>query len=266
MDKLFKQIKELNGHQQKRVSEFISSIGKPLDEIFIQIEKLNKFKQQRVFDFIKALNKPLKESTNKDSEYVNSAFSEEFRSRILTQHAFQNSPLFQDSFDSAFMAASKASGKDCKEAPIGERFWDVEVDGLRISLKSTREKNLSSKTLKISKLTEAAWIQDCRSAAIREERTKNLFIEYMDIVGSIIQLRYFKKKQMYELVEIPMELFKPILDVPRSYFNSDGPTINIPVGENPPNLKLRLDRSDAKITIVSILKERCIVHGTWQLI
>lgn len=266
MNKLFDQIEKLNKFQKKRVSEFLSIIDTPLDDLVGQIEELNKFQQNRVSEFVGALKKPYKEWLNKGSSYIDELFAEEFRSRILTQHAFQDTPLFQDTFDSAFIAALNASGKNCKSAPAGERFWDLIVDDFRISLKSTKAKSLNLKKLKISKLTEAAWIQDCRTASMREKRTKDLFAEYIDVVDTIFQLRYFAKKAYYELVEIPVELFAPILEVPRESFDSDGPTINIPVGMDPPILKLKIDRSDAKITINSILKSHCIVHGTWTLI
>lgn len=159
----------------------------------------------------------------------------------------------------------KAGKHECNNAPIGERFWDIEVDGKKISLKSTKEKNLHIDKLKISKLTEAAWIQDCRSATIREEQTKVLFREYVYKVHSIIQLRYFKEKNYYELVEIPVVLFRHIEELPRNAFNSDGPTLEIPIGEDPPYLKVKLDRSDAKITINAILKSHCTILASWQL-
>jgi hypothetical protein len=70
---------------------------------------------------------------------------------------------------------------------------------------------------------------------------------------------------MYELVEIPVSLFSQVLKVGRTHFSADGPTINIPIGKDPPDFTLKLDRSDAKITIANINKTLCLVHGTWQL-
>lgn len=70
---------------------------------------------------------------------------------------------------------------------------------------------------------------------------------------------------MYELVEIPVTLLSQILDVGPKHYAADGPTIKIPVGKNPPDFTLKLDRSDAKITVANINKARCLVHGIWQL-
>ena len=120
-------------------------------------------------------------------------------------------------------------------------------------------------TLHISKLTEAAWIQDCRTATKRREHTHRLFQEYCGEVDAIVQLRYFLTLRLYELVEIPVSLLSQILEVSRTHFSADGPTINIPIGKDPPDFTLKLDRSDAKITIANINKDLCLVHGTWQL-
>jgi hypothetical protein len=152
-----------------------------------------------------------------------------------------------------------------EQAPAGQRFWDVTIDGRRISLKSSKARSLRDETLHISKLTEAAWIQDCRTAAKRREYTHRLFRKYCSEVDGIVQLRYFHSLQLYELVEIPVPLFSQVLEVGRAHFSADGPTINIPVGKDPPDFTLKLDRSDAKITIANINKHLCLVHGTWQL-
>ena len=163
------------------------------------------------------------------------------------------------------MRAARAAGHAVTQAPDGQRFWDVEIDGRKISLKSTAQKGLKVKTLHISKLCEAAWIQDMRGAAQREGATKNLFAEYTTAVDSIIQLRLFKAKAFYELVKIPSTLLAQVASVPRAEFAPDGPSIGIPVGQDPPDFTLKLDRSDAKVTLANINKEVCSVLGTWQL-
>jgi hypothetical protein len=81
----------------------------------------------------------------------------------------------------------------------------------------------------------------------------------------ILQLRYFQLQSLYELVEIPVTLFSQVLKVGKTHFSADGPTINIPIGKTPCDFTLKLDRSDAKITIANISKAQCVVHGTWRL-
>lgn len=231
----------------------------------IDLSTLTKTEKRRLEEFIIALRTPCESKVNPDSELCDEEFESEFRSKLLAHHCFMGSPLFQESFDSAFISACINSGRKVEKAPSGQRFWDVIVDGKKISLKSIKAKNLSEETLHISKLTEAAWIQDCRSASKRHQHTMDLFEEYCNEVDSIIQLRYFAKARKYELVEIPVVLFSQIFDVEKSYFSSDGPTINIPIGKDPPDFALKLDRSDAKITITKINKELCTVHATWKI-
>lgn len=226
---------------------------------------LTKSEERRVSEFLTALRSPCSVNKNQSSYLVSDAFENEFRSRLLANHCFIGSPLFQESFDSAFIAASEFAGFQVALAPEGQRFWDVSINGKSISLKSSKAKNLKVSTLHISKLTEAAWIQDCRTAAKRQELTLDLFREYTAKVDSIIQLRFFQASLLYELVEIPVELFAQINTIDRMLFAADGPSIDIPVGKQPPDFCLKLDRSDAKVTLSKINKQLCTVHCTWCL-
>lgn len=221
--------------------------------------------ERRLHEFISALLTPCKAQMGSASVLNSMEFESEFRSKLLTHHCFMGAPLFQESFDSAFMAACLHAGHQVEQAPAGQRFWDVAIDGRRISLKSSKARSLREGTLHISKLTEAAWIQDCRTATKRREYTHQLFREYCGEVDAIVQLRYFHTLRLYERVEIPVPLFSRVLDVSKTHFSADGPTINIPIGKDPPDFTLKLDRSDAKITIANINKGLCVVHGTWQL-
>ena len=221
--------------------------------------------ERRLQEFINALRTRCEVWRNPKSDINSEEFESEFRSKLLAHHCFIGSPLFQQSFDSAFISSCIQAGRKIWPAPGGQRFWDVTVDGRKISLKSTKAKNLRLEKLHISKLTEGAWIQDCRTAAKRQKMTQDLFRQYCQEVDAIIQLRYFRKLKLYELVEIPVSLFAQILDVGKKHFSADGPTINIPIGKEPPDFTLKIDRSDAKITLANINKEICIVHGSWKL-
>lgn len=199
------------------------------------------------------------------SPFLSNRFEKEFRTTLLIHHYFLRAPLATNSFEAAFIRAARSGGHNIRKAPAGQRFWDVELDGLRISLKSTAAANLRVRSLHISKLCEAAWIQDARSATHREENTKRLFAEYTATVHAIIQLRLFKKNAFYEMVRIPTTVLAQVADVPRVKFRPEGPSIGIPIGQDPPNFTLKLDRSDAKITLANIDKRVCTVVGTWLL-
>lgn len=226
---------------------------------------LTVIERKRVEEFLQVLRTPCDVFRAQDSFFNSPVFEEAFRSKLLTHHCFIGSPLFQQSFDSAFLSACRESGMAVQPAPDGQRFWDVEVGGRKLSLKSTKAKDLRRDFLHISKLTEAAWIQDCRTASKRQQQTKALFADYTEQVDAIIQLRYFGGQKFYELVEFPVALFEQIKNVGRQQFESDGPSIKIPIGAETPDFTLKLDRSDAKITIAKINKAKCKVHGTWKL-
>jgi len=210
--------------------------------------------QRRLREFLDALRTPCEARMGPGSPYDSEAFETEFRSKLLAHHCFMGTPLFQESFDSAFTAACLPAGHEVSPAPAEQRFWDVMIGGRRISLKSSKAKSLREGTLHISKLTEAAWIQDCRTATLRRERTLCLFDENCSEVEAIIQLRNFGALRRYELAEIPVTLLAQVLTVGIKQFAADGPTINIPVGKNPPDFTLKLDRSDAKVTLANINK------------
>lgn len=229
-------------------------------------ESLTPSEDRQLREVLRVLRSPVKEDLHPRSDLLTEEFASEFRCRILLQHALQGSPLFQDTFEAAFGKAASASGLQVS-FPHGrtERFWDLQLGKERLSLKSSKAKSLKTSKLHISKLSEAAWIQDCRTAKSRLEKTVDFFKNYLERVDRIIQLRYFIEKKLYELVEIPVSLLNPIFDAPVGAFAAEGSRIGIPVGASVYDLTVILDRSDAKITIGNIRKERCIVHGTWQL-
>lgn len=93
---------------------------------------------------------------------LSEGFAREFRATLLIHHYFLKAPLATSSFEAAYVRAAQAAGQDVEVAPDGGRFWDVRIDGLRLSLKSTGAASLKDSTLHVSKLCEAAWIQDMR--------------------------------------------------------------------------------------------------------
>ena len=155
-----------------------------------------------------------------------------------------------------------------------ERFVDIEIKNSRLpvqklSLKSTAAQKLSRTSVHISKLTEAAWIQDMRTARERRKRTLALFREYQEAVDSIMMLRAFRKgpsiPSMYQLVEIPTAIFSSLQKVSVAAFNSDGPVVDCPYQEHAVAARVSLDRSDSKITVRQILLSACTVHVEWTV-
>ena len=218
-----------------------------------------------VAELLAALRTQVASWINPESWLADGAFAAEFQSRLLAQHVFMKSVVEQGSFDAAFIASAKIAGGSVHVPPVGQRFWDVRIGERTISLKSSSAKSLRENKLHISKLTEAAWIQDCRTAKMRMERVHGLFEEYVATVTSIIQLRYFQTTSTYELVEVPVTLLRQVLDLRLKDFQAENTSVNIPVGSSKRDFTLKLDRSDSKITLANISKDRCLVHGTWTI-
>ena len=201
---------------------------------------------------------------------------EYFGLMISAHHGITTEALGLTSFETAFRNTCEAV--DWALDPPGsatQRFVDLTVeasDGLerRLSLKSTAAQRLSETTAHISKLTEAAWIQDVRSARTRREHTLELFEEYCAAVDAIVMLRAFRVDRTtmphrYQLIEIPTAVFESLADAPQTAFDADGPTIDCAYGGNPAAARVSLDRSDAKITVKQIQLSVCDIHAEWEL-
>ena len=201
---------------------------------------------------------------------------EYFGLSISAHHGTTTEPLGLTSFEIVFRNACEAL-KWSMDSPgsATRRFVDLtltaaEATTRKLSLKSTAAKNLSEHTAHISKLTEAAWIQDVRSTRARRQRTLEVFREYRAAVDAILLLRAFREPgqvpNRYQLIEIPSDLFKSLEDVPNSAFAPDGPVIDCAYQGLASAAQVSLDRSDAKITIRRIQLSVCTIHAEWCLL
>ena len=201
---------------------------------------------------------------------------EYFGLALSVHHGTTVEPLGLTGFETVFRnACESVNWATTKSGSATQRFVDLTVDDgvsveRRISLKSTAARRLSQTTVHISKLTEAAWIQDVRSVRDRRERTLQLFQEYTTAVDAIVMLRAFREPNIvphrYQLLEIPSSIFHSLQSAPLNAFASDGPTIDCSLGNYPVAARVSLDRSDAKITVKQVLSSACTIHAEWELI
>ena len=199
---------------------------------------------------------------------------EYFGLALSVHHSASTEPLGLTAFETVFRNACDHLGWSVD--PPGSRtrrFVDLTVrpNGnaeRRLSLKSTAAKGLSKKMLHISKLTEAAWVQDVRTAKDRRNRTQELFRQYQSAVTHIVMLRAFRDAQnevpsCYQLVEIPASIFDSVQKAPLEVFARDAPLIECQVGGNIVAV-VAIDRSDAKVTVRRVQLSACIVHAEWS--
>jgi hypothetical protein len=268
LDKLLTSLGEEERALVRYLAEDLASDGSGArSDLFAVMHELADEQVQQLLGVARVMALPIDETIAEDSEVVTPAFAAEFRARLQAHHATHTTPMDRLSFENAFLAASRAAGRATSEAPSRTtRFFDVTVDGEQTALKTEGAKSMKADRLHISKLSEAAWIQDMRSGRTRQEKTLEFLDDFSAAVDRIFVLRYYQSDPAphYELVEIPTEHFGLLRDVPPREFNSDAPRIAIADDEGP-IMEFRLDRSDSKITIGKIQKNRCIVHGDWRL-
>jgi hypothetical protein len=195
-----------------------------------------------------------------------------FTARLRAHHALSIDPLSTKQFEDAFNASCRRQGWPTDPAESAtHRFFDTAVVGpdsvpRTISLKASSAKDMRADAVHISKLTEAAWIQDERTQAGRRSRLVELFEQYRKATTSIIILRGFREPNggvLYELVEIPTELFAAVDQL--SVAQAQAATIPVPPEKPSPDFKIRIDRSDSKITLSGIRLVVCTVHARWTL-
>ena len=199
---------------------------------------------------------------------------EYFGLALSVHHAATTVPLGLTSFETVFRNACQyVHWTVTAPASATQRFVDLSVSiaptsTRHFSLKSTAAKNLSATTVHISKLTEAAWIQDARTPTARRRATLELFAAYQKAVTAILMLRAFREApdrvpNLYQLLEVPVSLFDSIQQARLSAFQRDAPVIPCREPGGRIAAHVALDRSDAKITVRSIVLDACIVHAEW---
>ena len=197
---------------------------------------------------------------------------EYFGLALALHHGTSEEPLGLVPFETVFRNACTSVQWDV--SPHGsatQRFVDLEVatgpDAVRrLSLKSTAASKIAKTSAHISKLTEAAWIQDVRTARDRQTRMRELFRQYRNTVDAIIQLRAFRRDRIpvcYQLLEIPTTIFASIDDAPLDTFQREAPAVPCLI-DGQCVAVVAVDRSDAKITVRKIRLSACTVHVEWH--
>jgi len=247
-----------------------------LDELKARLDSFSPAKIAFVATVVESLSNPTHANIRAEGTWLTAVpeWIEYFGLALSVHHAATTVPLGLTTFETVFRNA--CSHVEWSVSPPGsatQRFVDLSVhpgsgQSRHLSLKSTAAKALSSTTVHISKLTEAAWIQDTPTPAARREATLELFAAYQSTVTSILMLRAFRSgddeaPRLYQLVEIPASLFDSIQQEPLGAFQSDAPVIPCSGPDGQAVARVALDRSDAKITVRSIKLDVCTVHAEW---
>ena len=247
------------------------------EDLKARMDSLSETAVRFVTRMVDSLSSPPSATTKGPATWISSTpdWIEYFGLALSVHHGTTIDALGLTGFETAFANACESVAWNVQWVEsTTHRFSDLTVTdnggtSRKLSLKSTAAKGLSEKTVHISKLTEAAWIQDVRSARERRKRTLDLFQEFRNAVDAIVILRAFRQPgkipDRYQLVEIPSGIFQSLQNSSVSDFDSDGPRIYCSFGGNECAARVSLDRSDAKITVGGINLDVCSVHAEWQL-
>ena len=244
------------------------------EELKAELDKFSQAKIEFVSTVVQSLSNPPRTDIRKRGTWLTRSpeWLEYFGLALSVHHGSTTEPLGLTAFETVFRNACRAANWTIDDpGSATQRFVDLTVATgrdrrRRLSLKSTAAKNLSETTAHISKLTEAAWIQDARMPRDRRERVRTLFREYRNAVDAIMMLRAFRKEgvpRRYQLLEIPTRLFAPVQAAPLAVFQSDAPSISCEI-DGELAAVIAIDRSDAKITVKRIRLSACTVHAEWH--
>ena len=245
-----------------------------LTELKAKLDHLSPAKIRFVANVVESLSNPPRASIRKQGTWITSVpdWIEYFGLAISVHHGATTEPLGLKPFEAVFRNACESVDWTL-DAPGSStrRFIDLVVQAgsdlpRRLSLKSTAAQRLSQTRVHISKLTEGAWIQDARTPGDRRRQTLGLFREYQQTVDAIIMLRAFRTgtgiPHRYQLLEISSSLFDSVQQTPVEQFRRDAPIIDC-IDRGRVVGRVAIDRSDAKITVRSILLSACTVHAEW---
>lgn len=245
-----------------------------LDDLKAKLDELSPVKVAFVARVVDALASPPRAAIGARSWINSSAGWVEYFGLVLSvHHSATPDPLALTAFETAFRnACESVRWRVDKRGSGTRRFVDLTVKKggktRKLSLKSTAALNLSEKTAHISKLTEAAWIQDARTPSARRVAMQTLFREYQAAVDAILMLRAFRRDRTesphrYQLIEIPARIFDDIQEASLQDFRSDAPAIECRLAGKSV-ATVAVDRSDAKISVRRILLSACTIHAEWS--
>ena len=245
-----------------------------LDELKARLDQLSPVKVEFVCRMVDSLSRPPRATTvGRTWITASPEWVEYFGLALSVHHGATPEPLALTAFETAFRnACGYVQWPMDEPGSFTRRFVDVTVEAAgearKLSLKSTAARNLSETTVHISKLTEAAWIQDARTPTARRNAMRDLFRQYREAVSAILMLRAFRADassppQRYQLVEIPVRLFDSIQESSLRDFERDAPVIACHL-DGRPVARVAVDRSDAKITVRSIQLSACVIHAEWS--
>ncbi|MBI4020930.1 MAG: hypothetical protein HY369_01670 [Candidatus Aenigmarchaeota archaeon] len=192
--------------------------------------------------------------------------------QLLLHHATHDEKLNKKTFEYILKYACEAAGLTVTINPNPTNSAeDVNIAGVRYSLKTQADSNITRRAAYIQKLMEARWIRDHsdRDALAKAARTR--IMAHLSNYERMLMLRAFDEggtAYRYELLEIPLAVLRLVGDLPNSAFsekNRYGSSGAVVQDERGTAFRLLLDGSVEKVRVFNLRTDRCVLHAEWVI-
>jgi Type II site-specific deoxyribonuclease len=249
--------------------------GKAIAHLVPKLKRLSQTKLDYVDSIVSALLGELAEERNKNSDIVSELFLEEFGVHLLAHHGTSTRPLTKEQFERAIERVARRSDRKAERAKAGNPGHDIDIDGVKYSLKTQADAGIKSGTLWISKFMElgkGAWTDKPGDLTGLLKQ----FVNHLKNYERILSLRAFSSEiggkiaWRYELVEIPKSL---LLEAARGKLEMKLDSRQMPkpgyctVVDRGGKVKFRLyfdAGGERKLQIKDLRIDLCTVHAEWS--
>ncbi len=244
-----------------------------IEDVVRILENLPQDKLDCVHRVASALRRGVHCSVAPDSDIANDQFNDSFCNTLLTYHALHQEKLKKVTFEFAFRDACTAAGREARLAiSQTEPGYDIEVDGVKYSLKTQADSQIRDNRIHLTKLMEAAGIQSFQDTRDNVRYTLEHILPHLLEADRMLVLRAFDEPEgvvRYELVEIPMSLLLRVGDVKAEDFSEPTEKKRTTHAwvclDDIRAFSLYFDGSDEKIQIQHLRSELCWQHACWRV-
>lgn len=244
-----------------------------IERLLKAIPTLSDYRLELLNRVVEVFLQPWELSCNPDSDIISQTSLSDFGDVLRLHHSFSREPFSKDKFEFALEAVLSATGHKATLAPRGTRGFDIEIAGRNVSLKTEAAAAIRPDRLHISKFMELGggqWGDDPNDLiGLRKQFLDNLFG-----IDRILVLRALLKgtpDYLYELVEIPKELFELAkegrLEMRLESKQSPKPGYCFVERDGTVLYSLYFDGGgERKLQIKGLRKDLCRVHAVWRFV
>ncbi len=247
--------------------------AKEIERLHQLLPSLSESQIRFVMDIIGMLSEPF-DYKNINNEWVfNEEFIDIFADFVRIHHALSNEPFTKDKFEYALNRACKILGIPSILPGRTNPGHDINIDNIKVSLKTQADLGINIKYIHISKFMELGkgkWEDETDLIKFRDN-----FLSHMNDYEKIITLRCLSTKEerieghwKYEMVEIPKDLLKKAakgkIEIMTKSKQTPKPGYCYVYENNKELFELYFDGgSERKLQIKKLMKENCIVLASF---